>query len=183
MRRSSAVSFAIVAAVTTIATVTANADVVRDQLAKRYAEISNAYATGKIPVVLGSMTADYTVSQPGGKIVTREMVEKAFKSQLKMMSNINWTRTITKIEMDKNAAHATVTGAFTAKFKGKDGKLHDFAGRTVSVDTWVKDGGAWKRRHSVIVKNHVTMDGHTMQAPGAQRRIASPPAQSPSAGQ
>jgi ketosteroid isomerase-like protein len=144
-----------------VGAVTAHADdaAVRKALQANYDKISAAFKAAD-PSVMDSMLApDATLTTPDGKTWDRAKIISDMGRQSKMMKDARWNRTVTSVEVHKNEAVATVHGTFHGQFNGRDGKPHIFDLKSLTIDTWIKSGSAWKLKHAGTKELNPTMDG------------------------
>lgn len=121
---------------------------VRKALQANYDKISVAFHDSKPEVMDAMLTPDATLTTPNHQTWNRERIVSDFKRQSAMMKDATWQRKVTAVTVHKNEAVATVKGKFHGTFAMKDGKSHVFDLDSLTIDTWVRSGGAWKLKHA-----------------------------------
>jgi hypothetical protein len=121
---------------------------VHKALQANYDRISAAFRAHK-PEVMDSMLApDATITTPNHQTWNRARIISDFGRQSAMMKDATWQRKVVSVTVHKNEAVATVKGNFHGSFTGQDGKPHVFDLDSLTVDTWVRSGSAWKLKHA-----------------------------------
>lgn len=128
-------------------------------IADTYAAISKAFVHKDAPAFKGFMTEDFQATAPNGTKLSRDLVVKDFLAQRSRLTDVTWTKTIKKIDLQGPNCHVEADGRMSAKIDLDDHKPHSFLLLASSADDWIKTETAWKLRKTKTVSFHVEIDG------------------------
>ena len=146
--RSFPVLLAVAALVGSLHVASADDVAIRKALQANYDKISVAFHESKPEVMDSMLTPDATLTTPDHMTWKHDRIVSDFKRQSSMMKNAIWNRKVTAVKVHGNEAAATVKGKFHGEFTDQTGKSHVFDLDSLTVDTWVRSGGAWKLKHA-----------------------------------
>jgi hypothetical protein len=132
---------------------------VRKALQANYDKISAAFRAHKSEVMDSLLTPDATLTTPNHATWKRDRIVTDFKKQSSMMKDATWQRTVTAVKIHGNEAVATVKGKFHGTFPGEGGKSHVFDLDSLTTDTWVRIGSAWKLKNANTTSLKPKIDG------------------------
>jgi hypothetical protein len=135
---------------------------VRKAIQANYDKIATAFRDSKPEVMDSLLAKDATLTTPDHKTWNRDRIVSDFKRQSAMMKNATWNRKITAVKVHGEEAVATVKGKFHGTFPGQGGTSHIFDLDSLTVDTWVRSGGAWKLKHADTRELKAKIDGKGM---------------------
>ncbi len=167
MRRMTGVGFiAVLACMASMAGADTSNQAVSKALARRYADVTRAFQHRDSKAYDSILAPDYFLKVPGGRVMTREMVEADFVSQMNAARGVTWRRRIEKLAVSGDEAVATVRGHFRATIATPRGQPHKQELDALTRDTWAKTNGTWKLKTSELLEMHTTLDGKPVGRPG-----------------
>ncbi len=139
---------------------------VRHELAANYEKETWALQHKNVDVIAKLLAPDFTSSQIGGTSMNRETFLQTFRAQVGQLEKVTRTHSIKSLSTSGGLATLTVDGATTATIVVQ-GKPHVIDVKQTSKDVWIKHGGGWLLKSSVVLKRDLKMDGRSMNPPGA----------------
>jgi hypothetical protein len=151
-----------------------------------YAQYSSAFRSGNskaaVRLLQTTATPDFTTRSRGGQVTTRQqMIRQLQKGPMGIPKGGKITMNLVNLKVNGNTAVSTSARKVTASQKDPQGKSHTFTVNSVSRDSWVKVGNAWKMKKSEEVSGTMLLDGkpfdpRAMMPPGGGRPAARPAA-------
>jgi hypothetical protein len=127
----------------------------------RYARVmKSGDSKAAIRLLQTSATPDFTTRTMGGRVTTRpQMIQQLQARRGGVPKGGDVHMSLLTLKVNGNTATTTSSRKVSATQKDPQGKAHTFAVNSVSRDSWVKSGNAWKIRKSEEVKGTMLMDG------------------------
>lgn len=137
---------------------------VRTQLTANYAAFSKAFQNRDIHACAQMMMPNYVAATPDGGKANRKQVLADLKQRMTNLSDVTWSRTITKLNGSTDTALATVDGDLKGTMDDKAGRPHAVELVATTLDLWVRSKTGWKLQHSRLLKARLTVDGKSADA-------------------
>jgi hypothetical protein len=121
-------------------------------------------------IFLKRTTNEYTSTTDGVKRSRKELI-KGFSSAMDRAKKVHeYTIKIQSFKLIGNRANVATTGKIVADLADDEAVTHRLEMRQNVTSVWVKQGGAWKARSSVIKTTKMLIDGKEMPLPARGKK-------------
>ncbi|MBW3622602.1 MAG: nuclear transport factor 2 family protein [Armatimonadetes bacterium] len=139
---------------------------VRAAINRTYNQYAQALKTGDarkaMAVIQANTTPDFTQKMKNGQVVKRPQILQSLQQAAKQGIRERPDQVVYKLvnlKVNKNQALSTAQVQMSDTRKGPDGKTHRMSVKSITRDTWVKAGNAWKLKQSQEVSQQIMLDG------------------------
>ena len=129
-------------------------------IAARYAEMSKAFINKDVKTFEAGFAPDFKGKAFDGQPVSRAKILQDFETQMKTLSDVKWSQTITSLKSAGKVVHVTIDSLLTASMPGEGGSTHSFKLITKGTKSdWVKNGKLWQVKSSESKDVKMWFDG------------------------
>lgn len=125
----------------------------REALHAQYARMCRAFKEKDLQTLNQMLTAEATMTLPGGKTVQRKQVLEGWNDWFGQVQSVStYSHRVQRISATDGEATASVTFAVSFTSVDNQGRPLEFRGNEKSRDTWVKTAEGWKLKHIVAIE-------------------------------
>ena len=139
----------------------------KKEIQANYDGITAAMKKQDIKWIGAMLDPNFEAHSDAGMTLNKAKVLADYASQMKIIRNISWVRTIRKIEHKGPVSLVTVDGLMKGDMNGMDSKPHKFTFTATALDSWTKKAGKWTILRTTMLKHQLFVDGKLMNRPKA----------------